>query len=366
LANGEVFICRDPAGIRPGYYFVNEEVFAAASEKGALMATFDIQEKEVLSIMPGHIMVIKSDGTITNTPFTSSLPERSCIFERIYFSKPTNPKIYRERKELGHSLALKVFKELKEDIENTVFTYVPNSGLLSFQGLVEGITKLSPHAPRVEFIIEKKQKLRTFITPDQERKKLVSQSYDVTKGIIKETDTLVIVEDSIVRGTTLRESIIKRITTLNPKKIIIVSSSPVILYPDCYGIDMSQIGHFVGFQAALLLLKERGKSALLEEVRELCLKQKDLPPSQMRNEVKRIYDPFTLEEISNKVAELITPAGWEGSIQVIYQSIEGLHEAIPGLYGDWYFSGHYPTPGGLAVLNNSYLMWCSGDNCRSY
>ncbi|MGA8164179.1 MAG: hypothetical protein WB791_04025, partial [Waddliaceae bacterium] len=394
LGNGDVFLCRDPAGIRPGYYIVNEDVIAAASEKGALMEAFDLEEEEVLPIQPGNIIVIKSNGEIKKSPFTESLRQRQCTFERIYFSKIDDPQIYRERRRLGQNLALKVLESLEDDLSQTVFTYVPHSGLIVFQGLVDEVIRRSHQnqlqeikdkmergiplradvsdlpqvQPRVDYIIEKLQKIRTFISPDKGREDLVDKTYHVRKGIVREGDTVVIVEDSIVRGTTLRESIIKKVIALKPKKIIVVSASPPILYPDCYGIDMSQMGHFIAFQAAVSLLKEQGKTDLLEEVRIRCLKQSEQPCSQMCNEVKRIYDCLTLEDISSKVARLLTPdhSNWEGSIEVIYQSLDGLRNAMPDYEGDWYFSGEYPTAGGFAVLNKSYLQWCNDDDSRSY
>ncbi|MFZ0565692.1 MAG: hypothetical protein WAM28_05865 [Chlamydiales bacterium] len=390
LKNGNVFICRDPAGIRPGFYFENEEVIAAASEKIALMEAFDTKEEDILPIKPGHLLVIRKEGDLLEGPFVPPLPKKECVFERIYFSSANDPQIYRERKALGRMLAPKVFEALGKDLSHAVFTYVPNSALLSFQGLVEEIAKIAhqhtmeglkrakvaseeilkipPIQPKVEFIVEKKKKLRTFISSDQIRKELVQQIYHVTQGIVTEGDTLVVVEDSIVRGTTLKESLIEKFIKLNPKKIIIVSSAPQICYPDCYGIDMSQVGRFVAFQAAASLLEEQGKSSLLQEVYDLCLKQKSLKGAEMQNEVKRIYELFSPEEISDKIAQLLTPSDtdWKGSIQCIYQSLEDLHQAIPEYKGEWYFSGNYPTPGGLAVLNNSYLKWFNHNDSRSY
>lgn len=394
LGNGDAFICRDPAGIRPGYIYINEDVFAAASERVALMDAFDVEEKEILPIEPGHVIVFKQNGTMVKSSFTNALPERQCTFERIYFSKANDRQIYEERKSLGKELASEVFQAIEGDLEHTVFTYVPNSSFPAFQGLVEEvgnrfrrtvvdhikkgletdslnvaeIEKLALTRVRSEALIAKNQRVRTFISADQGRKKLVAQLYEVTQGIVSPEDTVVVVDDSIVRGMTLRESLIKKLIGLNPKKIIIVSSAPPVLYPDCYGIDMSQIGRFVAFQAAISLIEERQQADLLDNIKKTCQKQNQEDARLMDNDVKKIYEHFTLKEISESVARLITPTDtdWKGSIQVIYQSLEGLHRAIPGFSGDWVFSGDYPTPGGLKVLNTSYLNWCEGKDSRSY
>jgi amidophosphoribosyltransferase len=367
LGNGDAFVCRDPAGIRPGYYISNDAVFAVASEKVALMDTFNVKEHEVFAVQPGTILVFKPETGLTQNRFAPSLPIKECTFERIYFSKANDPQIYRERKALGKNLAESVYNAIGGDLANTVFTFVPNSSLIAFQGLVEEISHLS-HQPRIEYLITKNQRIRTFISSDQIRKTLVAQLYEVTKGIVTPEDTLVVIDDSIVRGVTLKESLVKNLIELNPKKIIFVSSAPPVIYPDCYGIDMSQIGRFVAFQAAVALLKERGEDEILENVRKACLNQKELPASQMQNFVKQIYEKLTPEEIAQKVSKLITPhtPEWHGTIEVIYQSLEGLHRAIPHFKGDWYFSGNYPTPGGFKVLNASYLNWIEGSDLRSY
>lgn len=370
LGNGDAFICRDPAGIRPGYYFIDDEVVAAASEKVALMDVFDLSQNQVRSIKPGHVIIIKRNGEIVESAFAEPLATRHCSFERIYFSKAHDPEIYEERKALGRALAGPVFKALGEDVSHAIFTYAPNSSLSAFQGLTEEMSRLADKNAhiRTEYLITKNQKLRTFISSDGIRKNLVAELYEVTKGVVTPEDTLVVIDDSIVRGTTLRDSLMRKLIKLNPKKIIVVSSAPPVQFPDCYGIDMSQIGRFVAFQAAVELLKERGQSGELKRIYELCLQQRELPPSQMCNAVKQIYDRFTLGEISDKIAQLLVPADmkWEGSLQVIYQDLEGLKKAIPHARGDWYFSGDYPTPGGYKVLNNSYLKWFERDDSRSY
>ena len=394
LGNGDAFVCRDPAGIRPGYYVYNENVFAVASEKIALIDTFDVGAKEVFPVQPGSILILKQNADLLEKQFTQPLPRRECTFERIYFSKINDPQIYKERKALGKHVAEHVFNEIGRDLAHAIFTYVPNSSLAAFQGLVEEIAslasqdalsmvaenmnkgtasledikKLAVSKPRVEYLVSKNQRIRTFISSDQIRKTLVAQLYEVTKGIVTPEDTLVIIDDSIVRGITLKESLIKKLIELNPKKIIIVSSAPPVMFPDCYGIDMSQIGRFVAFQAAVSLLKEKRQAQLLEKVKHACLAQKNLPVSRMKNVVKEIYDICTSEEIAQKIAELVTPSEvqWNGSIKVIYQSLEGLHRAIPDHQGDWCFSGNYPTQGGFEVLNSSYLQWCEGNDSRSY
>ena len=374
LGNGDLFACRDPAGIRPGYYFINEEVIAIASEKVALMEAFDIGEKEISPIKPGHALIVKKEGDISQIQISSPLPEKQCSFERIYFSKSNDAQIYNERKALGRNLADLVYEALKGDLEHAIFTFVPNTSISAFQGLIEGISEKSQKTPqngkisfpRVEHIIAKNQKIRTFISSDLIRNSLVLQLYEVTKGIVGPEDTLVVLDDSIIRGVTLRESLIPKLIGLNPKKIIIVSSAPPVFYPDCYGIDMSQLGRFIAFEAAVALLKERSQENVLEEVRHAALRQKNAPPHQMQNCVKKIYDSFTQTELNNKIAKLISPAFCKTPIQVIYQSMDGLHAALPHHRGDWYFSGDFPTPGGYKVLNNSYLKWYLNDDSRSY
>ncbi len=394
MGNGDAFVCRDPAGIRPGYYVSNEEVFAVASEKIALMDVFDLAPDEVLPVQPGSILIFKQGVDLVEKSLCPPLPKRECSFERIYFSKGNDPEIYKERKALGKNLAERVFEAIDGDLTHTIFSYVPNSSIVAFQGLVEEIAaiglrknfvklqddlgKKNPNLeeiqkyldcrPRIEYLITKNQRIRTFISSDQIRKTLVAQLYEVTKGIVTPNDTLVVVDDSIVRGTTLKESLIKNLIRLNPKKIIVVSSAPPVIYPDCYGIDMSQLGRFVAFQAAVSLLKEHNKLEILDKIKSVCLNQQNIPPSQIKNYVKEIYEQFSVEEIEKKVAELVFPSdtSWNGSLDVIYQTIQGLHNAIPDFQGDWYFTGDYPTPGGYKTLNTSYLNWVEGLDARSY
>lgn len=368
-ANGDAFIGRDPNGIRPGYYFQNEELFAVASERSALIATFEIDEERVHPIPPGHILYLPASGPLQIEPLLKTSAEKSCVFERIYFSKGTDPEIYQERKELGRQLAVRVWEAIQEDLAHTVFTYVPNSSQVAFLGLIEQIDQL--HREKIErkllekasveevqallrqqvrneMLINKNQKMRTFISPDAMRNKQISQLYEVTHKVVTPRDTLVVIDDSIVRGNTLKESLMKKLFSLNPKKIIIVSSAPPVYFPDCYGIDMSQIGRFVAFQAAVEIFKEKEKRH----------------PTQLH----QIYASATLDDIERKVAELITPKDttWKGEVQIIYQTLEGLTRAISSAHGDWVFTGQYPTAGGFRVLQTSFANWLNHVDSRSY
>ena len=395
VGNGDALICRDPAGIRPAFMLINDEVIACASERGALANVFNVDPDEVQQVEPGHVVVVKRDGTISDTEFTKPLPLRQCSFERIYFSRGNDPLIYKQRKRLGANLAPRVMQVLGNDIDKTFFSYIPNTAETAFLGLLEAvggalrgiiaddlwdkiqdssITKddlrgLNEVRVKAELIAHKDQRLRTFITHDAARSDLVTHIYDITRGLIGEDDSLVVLDDSIVRGTTLRESIITSLSQLKPKRIVVVSSAPPIMYPDCYGIDMSQLGKFIAFEAAVALTNERGNKAIFGEVEEKCRAQVDKPVVEIVNHVKEIYKQFTLEEISKKVAQLVRPPGidWDGKLNVVYQDVDGLHASMPQYTGDWYFTGDYPTPGGNAVVNRAYLNWRSGnDSARSY
>lgn len=372
LGNGDAFVCRDPAGIRPGFFYINEEVIAAASERVALVNAFHVEPMDIQELKPGFMLVIKRDGSYYEQQFAQLLSPAQCSFERIYFSRSCDPAIYQERKMLGKNLAFCVMDALGSDMEHAIFTYVPNSSEPAFMGLVEQLNEMRMKegklAVRVEKLIYKNQRLRTFIANAGQRTDLVARLYTVMRGLVSGTNTLVVVDDSIVRGTTLRESLIRELAKLNPKKIIIVSSAPPVLYPDCYGIDMSQISSFVGFQAAVALLKEQGKQELLEQIYQSCILQNDIPPDQMQDYVQHIYAPFTLTQLSSKIAQLVRTANleWKGDIQIIYQTVEGLHAAIPVHQGDWYFTGNYPTPGGKKVVNTSYINWYLGSQERAY
>ncbi|MHC4948617.1 MAG: amidophosphoribosyltransferase [Planctomycetota bacterium] len=394
LGNGDAFACRDPAGIRPGYFYEDDEVLAVASERAALASVFDVDPDQVDPVRPGHVLSIKADGRVSHEAFAEPLELRQCTFERIYFSRGNDPEIYRQRKELGHNLADRVLEAIDDDLDRTVFAFIPNTAEVAYMGLVEelegrarqaGIDRLwariesgragredldqllNGHV-RAEKIAHKDQRLRTFITHDAARRDLVLHIYDVTRGVVRPTDALVVVDDSIVRGTTLRESIITILSRLNPRKIIVVSSAPPIMYPDCYGIDMSQLGRFIAFEAAVELLHERGDSGLLEDVEQRCLAQVDRPDDRLENHVRDLYERSSLEEVSGMVARLARPAGldWAGDVQVIYQSVDGLRSAMPAYTGDWYFTGRYPTPGGYRVLNTSYLNWRRKADVRAY
>lgn len=391
FGHGDAFVLRDPAGIRPAYYYQDEEIFVAASERPALQTAFNIKIGQVKEIEPGHAIIIKKDGTITDEIFTEPVEKKACSFERIYFSRGSDADIYKERKKLGQLLCPRILERVNQDLEHTVFSYIPNTAEVSFYGLVEGLhsyTKQSQRdalihsrdnltdeeldrilkiTPRVEKLAIKDVKMRTFITQDAERSDMVAHVYDTTYGLINRgVDTLVAMDDSIVRGTTLKQSILRIFDRLGPVKIIIVSSAPQIRYPDCYGIDMSKMGEFVAFDAAIQLLRERGMDSVITNVYRKCLAQADLPKEKVVNHVKEIYAPFTPEEISDKIAEIITPKEIKAKVEVIYQTLEGLHEACPNHLGDWYFSGNYPTPGGNKVVNKAFMNWMEGKNSRAY
>ena len=394
LGNGDAFVCRDPSGIRPGFWIETEDVVAVASERPPLSTVFDLSPDDVHQIPPGHVLVIKRDGTTSVDRFTDPMPERQCTFERIYFSRGNDPEIYRERKQLGCHLAPRVLDMIDWQVKSAVFSFVPNTAETSFLGLVqeaqrlvrarqieavwdhiqqgtaqrEELEQLQMDQVRSERIAHKDQRLRTFITHDAARRDLVMHIYDIVQEIVTPQDTLVMIDDSIVRGTTLRESIITILGRLNPARIIIVSSAPPICYPDCYGIDMSQLDRFVAFQAAVALVEESDHPNLLEQIEADCAAQVGLPPEQMKNHVTRLYEPFSQQQLESKIAELVRPADspWSGRLDIVYQSIAGLRKAMPAFRGDWYFTGDYPTPGGLKVLNQAYLNWRKGLDQRAY
>jgi len=391
VGNGDAFFMRDPSGIRPAYYYQDDEIVVGASERPAIQTAFNIPFGEVKEVLPGHALIVKKDGTVSMEQFREPMEKRSCSFERIYFSRGSDAEIYTERKQLGKLLIDQILAAVKSDLKHTVFSFIPNTAEISFYGLVEGLhdhirkiqkdtlignqgnltdvelEELLSMTPRVEKLAIKDVKLRTFITADADRKEMVAHVYDTTYGVIKnDIDTLVAVDDSIVRGTTLRQSIIKIIDRLHPKKIIIVSSAPQIRYPDCYGIDMSKMGQFVAFEAAIQLLKERGMAHIIDEVYEKCKASLLLPKDQIINHVKEIYRPFKQEEISAQIAKIITPEETVAEVEVIYQTLDNLHVAIPNHKGDWYFSGNYPTPGGNKVVNKAFVNWKEGSNQRAY
>ncbi len=391
FGHGDAFVLRDPAGIRPAYYYHDDEIFVAASERPALQTAFNIKIGQVKEIEPGHALIIKKDGTISDEIFREPVEKKACSFERIYFSRGSDADIYKERKKLGNLLCPKILEHVNHDLEHTVFSYIPNTAEVSFYGLVEGLhaytkqkqrdalinsrdnltdeelDRILKITPRVEKLAIKDAKMRTFITQDAERSDMVAHVYDTTYGLIKRgVDTLVAMDDSIVRGTTLKQSILRIFDRLGPVKIVIVSSAPQIRYPDCYGIDMSKMGEFVAFDAAISLLRERKMDNVITEVYNKCKDQADAPKEEVINHVKEIYAPFTPEEISDKIAQIITPKEVSAKVEVIYQTIEGLHEACPDHLGDWYFSGDYPTPGGNKVVNRAFMNWMEGKNARAY
>jgi amidophosphoribosyltransferase len=391
LGHGDAFIMRDPSGIRPACYYFDEEVAVAASERPGIQTSFNVKAEQIQELKPGHVLIIKKNGRITEEQFTKPKQKQACSFERIYFSRGTDKDIYKERKTLGKLLMPSILKSINYDLENTVFSYIPNTAAVAFKGLTEElnifynklktdqilelgkdanaerINKILSSSLRIEDIAVKDIKLRTFITQENSRNDLAGHVYDVTYGIIKEgVDNLVVIDDSIVRGTTLRQSIIRILDRLGPKKIIIASSAPQIRYPDCYGIDMTKLSEFVAFKAAIELLHETRKEYIINEVYKNAKAQEQKPKEKIVNYVKNIYKPFTAQQISEKISEIVTPHGINSKIEIIYQSIEDLHTAIPNNRGDWYFTGNYPTPGGNKVVNRSFINYIENRNERAY
>ena len=390
IGHGDAFIMRDPSGIRPMFYYQDDEVVVAASERPAIQTAFDLRYHQIRELRRGHALIIKKDGQVTESQFIDEAPRRPCSFERIYFSRGTDRDIYLERKKLGQILSAPVLEAIEYDLAHTVFSFVPNTAETSFMGLIEGVNShlddikikrlnskeemnaeeladMIKMKPRVEKLVVKDAKLRTFIANEVVRGDMVSHIYDVTYGIVNDhVDTLVIMDDSIVRGTTLRDSIISICLRLNPRKIIIVSSAPQIRYPDCYGIDMSRMGDFIAFQALISLLNENGKSFLIQETYQKCIDELKRTDGNYDNHVIDLYSQFSAKEISAKIAQLITPPDTSIDIEVIYQSIDGLHAACPNNNGDWYFTGDYPTAGGHKVVLKAYINYVEKKNVRAY
>lgn len=391
LGNGDSFVMRDAHGIRPAYYYIDDEVIVAASERAAIRTSFNVGENEVLELMPGTALLVSHTGEYKIEQVLEPKERRACSFERIYFSRGSDEKIYRERIALGYHLSRRVLEDINYDLKNTIFSYIPNTAEVAFFGLVKGmedylnqikiqrilswgndvteekLQEMITRKIRQEKIAIKDVKLRTFITEDSSRNEMVQHVYDITYGTVRKgEDTLVVIDDSIVRGTTLKQSIVRMLARLQPKKIIIVSSAPQIRYPDCYGIDMSKLGDFIAFRAAIELLKERGMEAELNQIYEQCKELQRNDQLHTENVVKQVYKPFATEEISNKIAELITPKDIQIPVQVIYQTIEDLHDSCPTNTGDWYFTGNYPTPGGNKVVNKAFLNYMDGKNVRGY
>lgn len=391
IGNGDSFVFRDAHGIRPAYYYISDDVVVAASERAAIRTVFNVGENEVLELMPGKGLIVKADGAVQVEQVLPARERKACSFERIYFSRGSDEKIYSERSALGYNLSEQVLEAINNDLKNAIFSFIPNTAEVAFYGLQKGLedylnkikiqrilswgkdfdeeklTEMITRRVRVEKVAIKDVKLRTFITEDASRNEMVQHVYDITYGTVeKNKDTLVVIDDSIVRGTTLKESIIRMLGRLQPKKIIVVSSAPQIRYPDCYGIDMSKLGDFIAFRAAIELWKDKGKENCLQDLYNKCKELDRTGNLHTENIVQEVYKPFTTTELSNKIAQLITPNGFKIPVQVIFQTIESLHKACPTNTGDWYFTGNYPTPGGNRVVNKAFLNYMEGKNIRGY
>ena len=391
LGHGDAFVLRDPSGIRPAYWYEDDEICIVASERPVIQTAFNLKVENIKELKPGYALIIKKNGTVTEELINKPLSPKKCSFERIYFSRGSDSSIYNERKALGRLIVDKVLKAIDYDFDNSVFSFIPNTAEVSFYGLIKGleeflneekikqiialgdkplaadISKIIKQRARIEKIAIKDAKLRTFITQDDSRDDLVAHVYDITYGSVRPLkDNLIIIDDSIVRGTTLKQSILRILDRLEPKKIVVVSSAPQIRYPDCYGIDMAKMGDFIAFEAAIQLLVDTKRENIIQDVYKQCLSQVDLPKEQVRNYVKEIYAPFTDEEISVKIAQLLTPISMKSKVEIIYQSVENLHIACPDNLGDWYFTGDYPTPGGNKVVNKAFINWMEKRNERAY
>ena len=391
LGHGDAFVLRDPSGIRPAYWYEDDEICIVASERPVIQTAFNLKVENIKELKPGYALIIKKNGTVTEELINKPLSPKKCSFERIYFSRGSDSSIYNERKALGRLIVDKVLKAIDNDFDNSVFSFIPNTAEVSFYGLIkgleeflneekikqiialgdkpsaEGVSRIIKQRARIEKIAIKDAKLRTFITQDDSRDDLVAHVYDITYGSVRPLkDNLIIIDDSIVRGTTLKQSILRILDRLEPKKIVVVSSAPQIRYPDCYGIDMAKMGDFIAFEAAIQLLVDTKRENIIQDVYKQCLSQVNLPKEQVRNYVKEIYAPFTDEEISVKIAQLLTPISMKSKVEIIYQSVENLHIACPDNLGDWYFTGDYPTPGGNKVVNKAFINWMEKRNERAY
>ena len=390
LGHGDAFVFRDPAGIRPAYYYKDDEVVVVASERPVIQTVFNVAFSAVKEIEPGNALILKKNGSMSISEILSPLPRKSCSFERIYFSRGSDAEIYQERKELGRLIMPKVLSAIDHDTENSVFSFIPNTAETSFYGMLDAaqnelnkqkneailkeaknltpqrLSEIQDHKIRTEKIAIKDVKLRTFITDDSSRDDLVAHVYDVTYGVVKPTDNLVIIDDSIVRGTTLKKSILRMLDRLQPKQIVVVSSAPQIRYPDCYGIDMARLEKLIAFNAAIALHKDRGTDAIIEQIYHKCKKQLELEDAEVINHVKDLYAPFTDEQISDKIAQLITQESISTKVKLIFQSVDDLHKACPKNLGDWYFTGDYPTNGGNRVVNRAFINFFEGNPDRAY
>ena len=390
FGHGDAFVLRDPNGIRPAFYYDDDEVCVVASERPVIQTAFNVPFAEIKEIDPGHALIIKKSGLATLEQIREPGERTACSFERIYFSRGNDADIYRERIELGRRVCPAILKEVDSDLKHTVFSFIPNTAEISFYGMVKGMEDylnkvkrdkilkfegtldeeklghLLSIRPRVEKSLWKDVKMRTFITQDSSRDELVSHVYDITQETVEKDDTLVVIDDSIVRGTTLKQSILSILDRLGPKKIVVVSSAPQIRYPDCYGINMSLLEDFAAFRAAIALLKEKGMASIIEDTYQKCRAQKDLPDHEVQNFVKQIYDPFSPQEIADKIAEMLTPANIRAEVKILFQGISDLHAAVPNNTGDWYFTGNFPTPGGMRVVNKAFLNYYEGKRERAY
>lgn len=393
LGHGDAFVLRDPNGIRPCFYYKNDEIVVVTSERPVIQTAFNLTQDQVSELGCGEAIIIKRNGKISLKQIIEPATPAKCSFERIYFSRGTDTEIYEERKNLGRNLRDSVLKAINYDVKNTVISYIPNTASVAFQGLAQSLNeyvdqerineilerqktgkieeeelkKIFSVLPRREAIVVKDVKMRTFITNDKDRDDLVAHVYDVTYGQVRDyIDNLVVLDDSIVRGTTLRNSIIRMLDKLNPKKIVVASSAPQIRYPDCYGIDMSRMSEFIAFNATISLLKERGLSHIIDEVYDKCKAQENLPKEEIVNHVREIYKPFTNDEITHQITKLLTPENCQAEVEIVYQTIEGLHQACPNNTGDWYFTGKYPTPGGNKVVNQAFINYYEGSSKRAY
>ena len=391
IGHGDSFVLRDPSGIRPAFYYADEEVVIAASERPVIQTAFNLSAEQVQELAPGHALIVKRNGAVEHTMVNKPYERKACSFERIYFSRGTDIDIYKERKKLGNYLVPNVLNAVNHDLESTVFSYIPNTASVAFRGLMEELERFTNTVkrdrilelgsnisekkldeilalkPRIEKVAVKDLKLRTFITQDTQRDDLVAHVYDVTYGTVRPgVDNLVVLDDSIVRGTTLKQSIIRILDRLKPKKIIVASSAPQIRYPDCYGIDMAKLSDFIAFRAAIELLNDTNQNHIINEVYQKCKAQENLPKEKVVNYVKEIYAPFRAQQISQKISELLTHKDVNAEVEIIYQTIEDLHASCPDNNGDWYFTGDYPTPGGNKVVNKSFINYIEGRNERAY
>ena len=391
FGHGDAFVLRDPSGIRPAYWYEDEEICVVASERPVIQTAFNLQSQQINELNPGHALIIRKNGSVKEALINVPRKARKCSFERIYFSRGNDEEIYKERKELGKHVVRQVLESIDYDLDNSVFSFIPNTAEVSFYGMIKGLEDylnekkfkaIQSHGKdiseqqlqqilfqraRIEKIAIKDAKLRTFITQDDSRDDLVAHVYDITYGSVRRgQDNLVVIDDSIVRGTTLKQSILRILDRLGPKKIIVVSSAPQIRFPDCYGIDMAKMGDFIAFEAVIALLNDRGMSKLIDETYKKCKEQVDLPKNEMINFVKELYAPFSNDEISCKIAELLTPESLQAKVEIVYQKVENLHLACPNNLGDWYFTGDYPTPGGNKVACQAFINWVEGKNVRAY